>query len=66
MFIVEKDSFIIKNVEPTFFDIIHFKINQRNIKILQEMALNSIFDSFSITAHSHGPAETKINSQFLE
>jgi len=35
MFIVEKDSFIIKNVEPTFFEIVRFKINQRNIKMLQ-------------------------------
>lgn len=35
LFIVEKETYYIKNIEPSFFDAVKFKINQRNFKFLQ-------------------------------
>jgi hypothetical protein len=43
VFLVEKEAFYIKNVEAGFFDAVKFKVNPRNFKLLQEMALTSIF-----------------------
>lgn len=34
LFLVEKDTLFIKNVESTFYEAVRFKINQRNIKLL--------------------------------
>lgn len=43
VFLVEKETYYIKNVEAGFFDAVKFKVNPRNFKLLQEMALTSIF-----------------------
>jgi hypothetical protein len=48
LFLVEKDSLFIKHVEPAFFDAVRFKVNQRSLKLLQEMSLNSIFEALVI------------------
>lgn len=47
IFLVEKETYYIRNVESVFFDHIKFKINQRNFKMIQEMSLKSIFENFS-------------------
>jgi hypothetical protein len=47
VFLVEKETYYIKNVEAGFFDAVKFKVNPRNFKLLQEMALTSIFEHFN-------------------
>jgi len=66
LFLVDKDTFFIKNVEATFFDLISFKSNQRNFKILQEMSLTSIFDNFTIQTADNPSREVAIFPHFLE
>jgi hypothetical protein len=66
IFLAEKETYYIKNVSSNFFDIIKFKVNQRNFKLLQEMSLTSIFESFSLL-HSENPTrEVTIFPHFLE
>jgi len=59
LFLVDKDTFFIKNVEATFFDLISFKSNQRNFKILQEMSL-------TIQTADNPSREVAIFPHFLE
>lgn len=60
MFLVEKDTLYIKNVESTFYDAVRFKVNQRNIKLLQEMNLNSIFEGIVVFHSSNVIHETTL------
>lgn len=60
LFLVEKDSLFIKHVEPAFFDAARFKVNQRNLKLLQEMSLNSIFEALVVMPPGSVPHETTL------
>ena len=53
--IAEKESLFIKNIESSFYELTRFRINQRNIKLLQQMSLSSIFEHISLATNSHAP-----------
>lgn len=66
IFLVEKDGLFIKNVEPSFFELTRFKVSQRNIKLLQELALDSIFQEVSLLPSSNVPHQTALLPEFIE
>lgn len=65
VFLVEKETYYIKNVEAAFFDIVKFKVSQRSFKLLQEMSLTSVFEHFTTSLAENPARETTIFPHFL-
>lgn len=53
-------------MEPAFFDTIRFKVNQRNLKLLQELSLHSVFHGLNMSLPSSAPREATLVQEFAE
>jgi hypothetical protein len=64
--LAEREALYIKNIEPSFYELTRFKVNQRNVKLLEELSLCSIFESINTQVNPHTLQETSLLSSFLD
>lgn len=56
---------MIKCLESSFYELTKFRVNSRNMKLLQQMSIGSIFDNFSINGNSYVSNEAMLNMNFM-